>query len=136
RRRMSSHPALTLDDLPAPSVAIVVLDGWGLAPPGPGNAVSAAATPVFDALWERYPHTELDASGPSVGLPPGQMGNSEVGHLNLGAGTIVKQDLVRIDEAIADGSFFQKETLRAACAAARDGGRSLHLVGLVSAGGV
>src|SRR6185295_19813664 len=75
RRRMSSRSALTLDDLPAPSVAIVVLDGWGLAPAGPGNAVSAAATPVFDALWERYPHTELDASGPAVGLPPGQMGN-------------------------------------------------------------
>ena len=132
---MSSRSALTLDELPAPSVAIVVLDGWGLAPPGPGNAVSAAATPIFDALWEGYPHTELDASGPSVGLPPGQMGNSEVGHLNLGAGTIVKQDLVRIDEAIADGSFFDNAALRDCCAQAREGGR-LHLIGLVSGGGV
>src|SRR5213078_1241659 len=106
------------DGLPAPSVAIVVLDGWGLAPPGPGNAVSAAATPVFDALWERYPHTELDASGPSVGLPPGQMGNSEVGHLNLGAGRPVLQDLPRIDAAIADGSFYDRPALVDACARA------------------
>ena len=85
------------------SVCLVVLDGWGLAPDGPGNAVSLAATPVFDALWERYPHTTLTASGAAVGLPDGQMGNSEVGHLNLGAGAVVKQDLTRIDEAVAAG---------------------------------
>jgi 2,3-bisphosphoglycerate-independent phosphoglycerate mutase len=119
-----------------PSVALVILDGWGIAPPGPGNAISLAETPVFDELWASYPHTQLDASGPAVGLPEGQMGNSEVGHLNLGAGTVVKQDLVRIDEAIADGSFFDNPALRAACAAARDSGGSMHLVGLVSAGGV
>jgi 2,3-bisphosphoglycerate-independent phosphoglycerate mutase len=123
-------------DLPLPSLALVILDGWGLAPDGPGNAVSKADTPVFDDLWLRYPHTELLASGESVGLPPGQMGNSEVGHLNLGAGSVVKQDLARIDEAIETGEFFPNEALRGACAAAREGGSALHLLGLVSGGGV
>jgi 2,3-bisphosphoglycerate-independent phosphoglycerate mutase len=123
-------------DLPLPSVALVVLDGWGLAPAGPGNAISLAATPVFDSLWERYPHSQLTASGEAVGLPPGQMGNSEVGHLNLGAGSVVKQDLARIDDAVADGSFFENPALKAACAAAREGGGRLHLIGLVSGGGV
>src|SRR6266496_976542 len=75
---MSAPPPLTSADLPLPSLALVVLDGWGLAPAGPGNAISLASTPVFDSLWQRYPHTELDASGAAVGLPPGQMGNSEV----------------------------------------------------------
>jgi 2,3-bisphosphoglycerate-independent phosphoglycerate mutase len=120
-----------------PSLALVILDGWGLAPPGPGNAISQAETPVFDRLWERYPHTRLSAQGRDVGLPDGQMGNSEVGHLNLGAGAIVKQDLARIDEAVADGSFFEDEALRAACERARQGPRGrLHLLGLVSDGGV
>jgi 2,3-bisphosphoglycerate-independent phosphoglycerate mutase len=110
---------------------LVVLDGWGLAEPGPGNAVELADTPVFDGLWQRWPHTTMTAWGPAVGLPEGQMGNSEVGHLNLGAGTIVKQDLLRIDEAIEDGSFFENEALQEACRTER-----LHLLGLVSAGGV
>jgi 2,3-bisphosphoglycerate-independent phosphoglycerate mutase len=110
---------------------LVVLDGWGLAEPGPGNAVELADTPVFDELWERYPHTTLVTHGPAVGLPEGQMGNSEVGHLNLGAGAVVKQDLLRIDEAIEDGSFYENEALRAACDTER-----LHLLGLVSDGGV
>jgi 2,3-bisphosphoglycerate-independent phosphoglycerate mutase len=110
---------------------LVVLDGWGLAEPGPGNAIELADTPVFDELWERHPHTTLVTHGPAVGLPEGQMGNSEVGHLNLGAGTVVKQDLLRIDEAIEDGSFFENEALRAACQTER-----LHLLGLVSDGGV
>ena len=123
--------------IPVPSVALVVLDGWGLAPAGPGNAISQARTPVFDAIWDRYPHTTLSASGRDVGLPDGQMGNSEVGHLNLGAGAVVKQDLARIDDAIADGSFFENPALQAACEAARNGPRGrLHLVGLVSDGGV
>lgn len=113
-------------------VALVVLDGWGLAPPGPGNAVALADTPVFDGLWARYPHTQLTACGPAVGLPPGQMGNSEVGHLNLGAGAVVKQDLMRIDEAVADGSLADNEALRAAM----DGFERIHLIGLVSDGGV
>jgi 2,3-bisphosphoglycerate-independent phosphoglycerate mutase len=112
-------------------VAFVVLDGWGLAPPGPGNAVALADTPVFDELWERWPHTTLTAWGPAVGLPQGQMGNSEVGHLNLGAGAVVKQDLLRIEESIEDGSFLENEALREACRAER-----VHLLGLVSAGGV
>ena len=120
-----------------PSLALVILDGWGLAEPGPGNAISLAETPVFDRLWERYPHTQLSAQGRDVGLPDGQMGNSEVGHLNLGAGAIVKQDLARIDDAIADGSFFENEALLAACERARNSPRGrLHLLGLVSDGGV
>jgi 2,3-bisphosphoglycerate-independent phosphoglycerate mutase len=116
---------------PVNRVCLVVLDGWALADPGPGNAVEQAGTPVFDELWSSYPHTTLTAWGEAVGLPEGQMGNSEVGHMNLGAGAIVKQDLLRIDEAIADGSFAQNETLREACNTER-----LHLLGLVSAGGV
>src|SRR5919106_1417358 len=123
--------------LPVSSLALVVLDGWGLAPPGPGNAIDLASTPLFDGLWGRYPHTTLSASGRDVGLPDGQMGNSEVGHLNLGAGSIVKQDLARIDEAVADGSFFENPVLKAACEAARQSPRGrLHLMGLVSDGGV
>jgi 2,3-bisphosphoglycerate-independent phosphoglycerate mutase len=114
-----------------PKACLVVLDGWALAEAGPGNAVELADTPVFDELWEKHPHTTLTTYGPAVGLPEGQMGNSEVGHLNLGAGAVVKQDLLRIDEAIADGSFFENEALRAACRTER-----LHLLGLVSDGGV
>jgi 2,3-bisphosphoglycerate-independent phosphoglycerate mutase len=124
-------------DLPVPSLALVILDGWGLADPGPGNAISQSETPVFDRLWERYPHTQLSAQGRDVGLPDGQMGNSEVGHLNLGAGAVVKQDLARIDDSIADGSFFDTEALLAACDCARRSPRGrLHLLGLVSDGGV
>jgi 2,3-bisphosphoglycerate-independent phosphoglycerate mutase len=124
-------------DVPVPAVTLVVLDGFGLAPDGPGNAVSLAQTPVFDELWSSYPRTTLSTSGRDVGLPPGQMGNSEVGHMNLGAGAIVKQDLARIDDAIADGSFFENPALLAACAAARESrtGR-LHAIGLCSDGGV
>jgi len=120
-----------------PSLALIILDGWGLAEPGPGNAISLAETPVFDRLWADFPHTQLSAQGPDVGLPVGQMGNSEVGHLNLGAGAIVKQDLARIDGAVADGSFFENEVLLGACERARNSPRGrLHLLGLVSDGGV
>jgi 2,3-bisphosphoglycerate-independent phosphoglycerate mutase len=115
---------------------LIILDGWGLAPAGPGNAISLADTPNFDRLWEQYPTTQLSAQGPDVGLPEGQMGNSEVGHLNLGAGAIVKQDLARIDTAVADGSFFDNEALVAACQKAVNGNGRLHLIGLVSDGGV
>jgi 2,3-bisphosphoglycerate-independent phosphoglycerate mutase len=115
-----------------PSVCLVVLDGWGLAPDGPGNAISLAKTPVFDALWAEHPHTTLTAMGPSVGLPEGQMGNSEVGHLNLGAGAIVPQDLARIDAAVEDGTLAENEILQAAL---RDAPR-VHFIGLVSDGGV
>jgi 2,3-bisphosphoglycerate-independent phosphoglycerate mutase len=115
-----------------PLVALVVLDGWGCAPPGPGNAVELAGTPVFDHLWRTYPHTRLVASGEAAGLPHGQMGNSEVGHLTIGAGRRLYQDLVRIDKSIEDGSFFESEVLRGAFAR----GRRVHLLGLVSQGGV
>jgi len=80
-----------------PLVALVILDGWGIADPGPGNAVEFAETPVFDALWSRYPHTTLEASGEAVGLPDGQMGNSEVGHLTIGSGRILDQDFQRVN---------------------------------------
>ena len=123
--------------VPVPSLALVVLDGWGLAPAGPANAISQASTPVFDELWGAYPHSTLSASGRDVGLPDGQMGNSEVGHLNLGAGAVVQQDLTRIDDAVADGTFFENPVLKAACQAAISGPRGrLHLMGLVSDGGV
>jgi 2,3-bisphosphoglycerate-independent phosphoglycerate mutase len=115
---------------------LVILDGWGCAPPGPGNAVHLAATPVFEDLWARYPHTTLSASGLDVGLPPGQMGNSEVGHLTIGAGRVVYQDLVRINKAVETGSFYENEALGGAFARARERGASVHLLGLVSYGGV
>jgi 2,3-bisphosphoglycerate-independent phosphoglycerate mutase len=114
------------------SVALIILDGWGLAPDGPGNAISLADTPVFDRLWAEHPHTQLTAKGEAVGLPEGQMGNSEVGHLNLGAGAIVPQDLARIDKAVEDGSLAENEVLRQAM----DDAPRVHLIGLVSDGGV
>ncbi|MFM7552091.1 MAG: 2,3-bisphosphoglycerate-independent phosphoglycerate mutase [Actinomycetota bacterium] len=116
-------------------VVLIVLDGWGLAPPGPGNAVELADTPVFDSLWASSPHGRLVASGRDVGLPDGQMGNSEVGHLAIGAGRIVPQDLVRVSAAAARG-FADVPALVAACERARDGSGTLHVVGLVSDGGV
>ncbi len=118
----------------APLVCLVVLDGWGIAPAGPGNAVDLADAPTFDDLCARFPHTQLAASGRAVGLPEGQQGNSEVGHTNLGAGRVVRQDLVRIDEEIESEAFFQNEALLGACVRGRDS--ALHLMGLVSDGGV
>jgi 2,3-bisphosphoglycerate-independent phosphoglycerate mutase len=115
-----------------PLVALVILDGWGLAPPGPGNAIELADTPVFDKLWAEYPHATLEASGEAVGLPPGQMGNSEVGHLTIGSGRVLLQDLVRVNKSIADGSFFENPALLGAF----QRGESVHLLGLVSYGGV
>ena len=115
-----------------PLVVIVILDGWGLAPPGPGNAVELADTPVFDRLWAEYPHTTLEASGEAVGLPPGQMGNSEVGHLTIGSGRVLFQDLMRVNKAIEDGSFFENPAL----VSAFERGENVHLLGLVSYGGV
>ncbi|MBA2537042.1 MAG: 2,3-bisphosphoglycerate-independent phosphoglycerate mutase [Actinobacteria bacterium] len=119
-----------------PLVVLVILDGWGCAPPSPGNAVELAETPVFDALWARYPHTTLSASGPDVGLPQGQMGNSEVGHLTIGAGRVVFQDLMRVNKAIDDRAFYEDEALRGAFARARERSSNVHLLGLVSYGGV
>jgi len=119
-----------------PLVALVILDGWGCAPPGPGNAVELAQTPVFDDLWRRFPHTTLGASGEDVGLPPGQMGNSEVGHLTIGAGRVIFQDLMRVNKAIANGEFFENPALVDAFARARERHANVHLLGLVSYGGV
>src|SRR3989339_1447924 len=87
-------------------VVLVILDGWGLGPDYPGNAIRNASTPTMDSLWHSFPHTELAASGEAVGLPKGEAGNTETGHLNLGAGRIVYQDLVRINMSIAEGAFF------------------------------
>ncbi len=115
-----------------PLVALVILDGWGCAPAGPGNAVEQAETPNFDRLWREYPHTALKASGEAVGLPPGQMGNSEVGHLTIGSGRILFQDLMRVNGAIEEGSFFEN----AALVSAFERGERTHLLGLVSHGGV
>jgi 2,3-bisphosphoglycerate-independent phosphoglycerate mutase len=119
-----------------PLVALVILDGWGCASPGPGNAVDLADTPVFDALWARYPHTTLKASGEAVGLPEGQMGNSEVGHLTIGSGRVLDQDFQRVNRAIADGSFFENAALVGAFERAAERGTNVHLLGLVSYGGV
>jgi len=124
--------------MPVPSCVLVILDGWGLAPDSPGNAVSLAQTPVFDQLWATYPHATLTACGLAVGLPEGQMGNSEVGHLNLGAGAVVMQDLTRIDLAVRDGALAANPVLRDAFTRTSAGARPgrVHLVGLVSDGGV
>jgi 2,3-bisphosphoglycerate-independent phosphoglycerate mutase len=119
-----------------PLVALIILDGWGIAPPGPGNAVDLADTPVFDRLWRDYPHTQLAASGEAVGLPPGQMGNSEVGHLTIGSGRVLYQDLQRVNHAIADGAFFENPALVGVFERARARDADVHLLGLVSHGGV
>ena len=118
------------------SVALIVLDGWGYRAEREGNAIALAQTPTWDALTARYPQTLLSASGLAVGLPEHQIGNSEVGHLNLGAGRVVMQDLVRIDRAIADGSFFQNRAFVDACQKAKQSRGTVHLVGLVGKGGV
>jgi 2,3-bisphosphoglycerate-independent phosphoglycerate mutase len=115
-----------------PLVALVILDGWGIAPAGPGNAIELAETPVFDRLWREYPHAQLVASAGAVGLPDGQMGNSEVGHLTIGSGRILFQDLVRVNRAIESGELFENEPLRTAF----ERGENVHLLGLVSHGGV
>ena len=117
-------------------VSLIVLDGWGYRPETDGNAIALANTPTWDSLWSRGSRTLLEASGLRVGLPAGQMGNSEVGHLNLGAGRVVMQDLVRISSAIADGSFYTNPALLGACRRAKDNGGTLHLMGLIGAGGV
>src|SRR5258705_10486772 len=116
-------------------VVLIVLDGWGFRAAREGNAVELGRTPTWHRLWERAPRTLLDASGLPVGLPKGQMGNSEVGHLNLGAGRVVPQDLVRISQAIESGEFFRIPALLELCAAVRKSGGTLHLMGLLGDGG-
>jgi len=112
-------------------VCMIVLDGWGIAPPNPGNAITSAQPKRFGALWQDNPHTMLDASGAAVGLLPGFIGNSEVGHLHLGAGRLVKQDLARIMDEIKDGRFFKNPVLKKAMLR-----KTVHLLGLISDGGV
>jgi 2,3-bisphosphoglycerate-independent phosphoglycerate mutase len=125
----------TPDALRSPAL-LIILDGFGLNPSAKNNAVVEAETPNFDRYFSSYPVTKLEASGPGVGLPKGQMGNSEVGHMTIGSGTIVKQDLVRIDNAIEDNSFFHNPVFLSAIEASKVSGRPLHLLGLVSDGGV
>jgi 2,3-bisphosphoglycerate-independent phosphoglycerate mutase len=117
-------------------VALIVLDGWGFRPGREGNAIELGETPAWHRLWARAPRTLLDASGLAVGLPEGQMGNSEVGHLNLGAGRVVPQDIVRISEAIDSGEFFALPPLQDLCATVRRNGGTLHLLSLIGTGGV
>ncbi|HET9494806.1 MAG TPA: 2,3-bisphosphoglycerate-independent phosphoglycerate mutase, partial [Chloroflexia bacterium] len=117
-------------------VVLVILDGWGLNPSRENNAVALANTPNMDRLWEQYPHTALDASEHAVGLPYGQMGNSEVGHQNMGAGFIVYQELTRLDTAIEHGTFFENPELAGACDHVLQRGSTLHLFGLLGPGGV
>jgi 2,3-bisphosphoglycerate-independent phosphoglycerate mutase len=117
-------------------VALIILDGFALREETHGNAVAQAKKPNFDRYWSRYPHTLLQASGEAVGLPEGQMGNSEVGHLNIGAGRIVYQDLTRVTKAIREGSFFENETFLGAIRHVKEHGSKLHLYGLLSDGGV
>jgi len=122
----------------ASRVALIILDGWGLREPTPDNAVTLASTPTWDAIWETgsYPTARLTTHGPAVGLPPGQMGNSEVGHLNLGAGRVVKQSLQRISEAVEGGDFFENLELRNLMKKIDERGSTLHLMGLIGPGGV
>ena len=117
-------------------IVLIVLDGWGLAPPGPGNAVAQAKTPNMDKFWVGYPHTKLKACGKASGLPEGEMGSSEFGHLIIGAGRIIYQDFSRISLSISDGSFFKNKALVSACHQAKSQGTSLHLLGLLSFGSI
>jgi 2,3-bisphosphoglycerate-independent phosphoglycerate mutase len=119
-----------------PLVALVILDGWGEAPAGPGNAVSLADTPVYDLLLATYPHTSIKCSGAAVGLPDGQMGNSEVGHLTIGSGRILKQSLQRLNDDVESGALLENRMLLGAFERARERGGNVHLLGLVSYGGV
>src|SRR5436309_2514844 len=123
-------------DGPRTPVVLIVLDGWGFRPGREGNAVELGATPTWHRLWARAPHTLLDASGLPVGLPAGQIGNSEVGHLNLGAGRVVPQDIVRISQAIESGEFFRLPALVELCRGVKRRGGTLHLIGLFGNGGV
>ena len=115
---------------------LMILDGYGLRDKTEGNAVALANTPVMDKLMAEYPFVKGNASGLAVGLPDGQMGNSEVGHMNMGAGRIIYQELTKITKALADGDFFENKALLAACENAKKNGTALHLMGLVSDGGV
>ncbi len=124
-----------MSPVPKP-IVLLILDGWGIAPAGPGNAIEKAITPNMDRFWNAYPHTKLEASGEAVGLPHGEDGNTETGHLNIGAGQVVYQDLPRINISIADGSFFENQAFISAAAHVKTYQSTLHLMGLIGAGGV
>ena len=117
-------------------VFLIILDGWGHGRKDSSNAIFMAKTPFMDLLYEKYPNAELRTDGENVGLPDGQMGNSEVGHMNIGAGRIVYQELVRINKNIRDGFFFENKILKEAFAKAKLENKNVHLMGLVSNGGV
>ena len=117
-------------------VLLMILDGWGIAPSSSTNAAAMAKTPNLDSFFAKYPHTTLEASGKSVGLPAGQIGNSEVGHLNIGAGRIIYQSLTRIDKAIEDGDLYKNDVLSRVMDETKQAGKALHLLGLLSDGGV
>src|SRR6202167_4524528 len=117
-------------------LVLTILDGWGFSSSSEGNAIAAARKPTYDLLLRKYPNTLVQTSGPSVGLPAGQMGNSEVGHLNIGAGRVVSMDITRIDAMIANGSFYEHPEIVRAIDRACEEGRQLHLLGLLSNGGV
>lgn len=125
-----------ISDATPKMVVLAILDGWGIAQDGPGNAISLASTPNMDKFWHSYPHTQLEAAGEAVGLPKGEDGNTETGHLNLGAGRIVYQDLERINIAIADGSFFENKVLLSALEHTKKFKSDLHFMGLLGGGGV
>ena len=115
---------------------LMILDGWGIGDRQKDDVIYQTATPYWDYLMANYPHSQLQASGENVGLPDGQMGNSEVGHLNIGAGRIVYQDLVKINRACADGSILKNKEIQSAYSYAKANGKSVHLMGLTSNGGV
>lgn len=121
---------------PVSPVVLVILDGWGYREEADGNAIAAANTPVMNSLWVAYPHTTIRTSGKDVGLPDGQMGNSEVGHLNIGAGRVVPQELVRISDAVEDGTLLSNSALIKVYQSVQQSGGKLHLIGLCSDGGV
>ena len=120
----------------AKKALLMILDGWGEGPKGYSNAIYSTPTPYLDFLRAAYPHSTLKASGEDVGLPDGQMGNSEVGHLNIGGGRVVYQDLVKINKSIEDGSILHNPEIINAYSHVRESGKSLHIMGLTSAGGV
>jgi 2,3-bisphosphoglycerate-independent phosphoglycerate mutase len=134
--KLFNKRAICMTQAPISPVVLVILDGWGYREDSNGNAIAAASTPIMDSLWAAYPKTLIHTSGKNVGLPDGQMGNSEVGHLNIGAGRVVPQELVRISDALEDGTLLSNPALVKTCQEIHSSGGKLHLVGLCSGGGV
>src|SRR5213596_2551891 len=133
---MTTSRSTRIPDRANGPVVLIVLDGWGFRPGREGNAIELGKTPTWHRLWDRASRTLLEASGLAVGLPEGQIGNSEVGHLNLGAGRVVPQDLVRISHSIESGEFFKIPALVELCEQTRRHDGTLHVMGLIGTGGV